>query len=185
MVKRHFNLLAILIVVATASTACSMRAPISGFEPIEPPQHFNAYNNSLEVPLVSSIQPVLSWKPFPGTNEAYGLSPKSPFVDVDPTKVEKVTYQLRIWDVENNVPTEVIYDRSEIEGTSHRLDVPLDYGKVYFWSVRAEFVYERKARLTEWSISSLPHYVRTARSVAQEGGVIPPRNYYRFKTPDS
>ena len=182
----RFKLLGILLLILTASSACSQRAPISGFEPIEPPQRFGPWRNSLRVPLVSSIQPVFSWKTFPGTHEACGFPcPKSQFVDVDPAKVEKVTYQLRIWDVEINVPTAVVYDRSGIEGTSHRVEVPLDYGKVYFWSVRAEFVYAGEMRLTEWSISSLPHYGRTARSAARKRGVIPPRNYFRFKTPDS
>ena len=174
MTRHRRNLLGVLLLIIIATPGCStMRAWISGFEPIWPQQRYNPYNQSLEVPLVSLNRPTLSWAPFPGIEESspgigafFGLPRKSPFVDVDLDKVGSVTYQLRIWNVENDTPTEIFYDRSGIEDTSHRVDKRLRSGRVYFWSVRAEFVYEGKTRLTAWSIV-------LGRKLS--------RNYYRFR----
>jgi hypothetical protein len=181
-IEKHRSLVAVLFTMIFLA-GCTMRAPISGFEPTEPAQAFDPNSRRLAIPTVYSNRPTLVWKPFPGTHEAYGFSPKSKFVEVDLTKVSEITYQIRIWDTENGFPTTIVYDRRNLPGTSHQVGEPLEFGKIYFWSIRSEFSYEGERRLTEWSITSLPHHGATARRVARTKGFIPPSNYFRFRTP--
>jgi len=77
-----------------------------------------------------SFQPTLSWEPFPGTS---------------------VTYDLRIWQAGRWGPETLVYDRTNLKQSSHKLEVTLDPSTAYYWSVRAHFSEQGKERITEWS----------------------------------
>ena len=67
---------------------------------------------------------------------------------------EHVTYDLRIWESKVASTTqvgEVVYSREGLLGNVHRLETTLSRSTTYTWSVRARFIKNGKARVTEWS----------------------------------
>lgn len=167
--------------------ACSMEAAVSGLKPLNPPQYFGgAGNPRLEFAEVKTLQPTLSWEPFPGRHQ-WPLSPHpEKFVTVDSDRVSNVTYDLIIWSVDNGNASDVVYEHQEIPETSHTLEEPLAPSSLYFWSVRTRFELEGKTRVSEWSLTMVPWYPGPSPRVrARNNGRIPSLNYYRFKTPSS
>lgn len=185
----HCGRLAVVvwIVLVPFLAACGMlyEAPVSGFRPLFPPQKFSLDRNKLSTVVLGNRQPTFRWEPFPGAHEAYGLSPEEIFVDVEPERVSDVTYELRVWKTvgEGESVGPVVYEKAGLRTTSHKIERPLDRATVYFWSVRARFRVDGVVRVSEWSMTSLPHYGATARTMARRHGAIPPANYYRFMTP--
>lgn len=170
---------------------CGIKAPVSGFRPVFP-ELTTSFKGALTWSKVDSLQPTLRWEPFPGSDEpSLGDFRRDvkPFVPVDPSAVRDLTYELRIWRVENGVPREVVYERKGIQASSHRLERPLEPNTKYYWSVRARFEVDGKFRVSEWSMSTHPciYYPDLFhcgnREVARLRGMIPSINYYRFKTP--
>lgn len=178
---------------------CAMKAPVSGFAPLYP-ELTTSFSMGRSYPTefldwtkVDSLQPTLSWEPFPGTHRAWMGAEPEPFIRVDMHSVRAVTYDLKIWTVERRgalrIPAELVYEREELAQPSHRLERPLQPDSEYFWSVRARFNLEGNPRATEWSLSSIPCIPlppprnECGRDIARRTGTIPPPNYYRFKTP--
>ncbi len=67
---------------------------------------------------------------------------------------ENVTYDLKIWKAKVGSRTQVgvvVYSREGLSGNVHRLETSLSPSTTYTWSVRARFVKDGKARVTEWS----------------------------------
>jgi hypothetical protein len=189
---RHFGVLRvitlILVILGLPITGCSISMPIPyvGFQAIQPEQGYDAERKRMDVPTVDSLQPELVWGPFPGVHMPCLLCKKEPFIIIDMDEVTDVTYHLRIWHAPKFAPGEVVYDRRDLVETSHRLEQPLEPDSIYFWSVRARFRFDGNPQLTEWSLSNLPFYdTETAYMLARRIGTIPPRNYYRFRTPPS
>jgi len=196
----------ILLALVAGLGACTVRTPISGFEPFNPPQKYNIAAQSLDIVTVDSLRPTFKWSSFPGIHEGECFENKKPFIDASLEKVKRVTYQLRIWETENNIPGGIVYDRRGIPSSSHAIDKTLAPNRLYFWSVRAEFIYDGTVQLSEWSLSQAPSHAahgnysacdvgfavlartftpfsRTGRMEAHDRGVTPTQNYYRFKTP--
>ena len=172
-------------------------AEVSGFTPIEPrqtsivttatafmgdPQYY------LTWPEVASRNPTLQWEPVPGTH--YGLKgsfgfglEKLPFIDADVARLSNVTYEVKIWRVEQLEPIEVVYDRKGLRQPRHRVEVSLEAGQRYYWSVRARFELDGKTRVSEWSLAFVPRSSSgfNARRLERKTGQIPWPNYYRFK----
>ena len=83
-----------------------------------------------------SSRPSLHWETFPGEN---------------------VTYDLRIWESKVGSRTQVgqvVYKRDGLTENMHTLETWLSSSTGYTWSVRARFIRDGKARVTEWSKAS-------------------------------
>ncbi len=111
---------------------------------------------------VDSLQPTLSWEPFPreGDSEAR--------LKIDPARIREVKYELRIstegW----------FYSREDLEQPYHRVEDPLQPATKYFWTVRACFYLAEEPRCTEWG----------ALSGWERGMFYHPNIWsYRFRTP--
>ncbi len=92
-----------------------------------------------------SLQPTLSWQPFP----------TGPVGDEDAGSASDVTYDLGIWEgqpvnpwVEEHEP---IYFRTGLRETSHTVEHELKPSTGYAWSVRARFDLHGHPRLTRWA----------------------------------
>jgi hypothetical protein len=181
----------LLIVALLASTGCT--APVSGFAPVYPVQTYTSHPfrnvpvDVLDWVKVDSLQPTLRWEPFPGKTQAPLSAEITAFVNVDERAVSDITYDLKIWNVLDGTPAELVYEHEGIVEQWHRLESPLKPKTKYVWSVRARFKLDGKPRATEWSLSQMPcppsYGLECARGAARRLGTIPPLNYYRFKTP--
>ena len=185
-----FTVLA-LAMVSLALAGCGA-APVSGFAPVYPKLTFSpgppsAPMDTLDWTKVDSLQPTLRWEPFPGTHQAFLGAEIKPFIVMDHDSVSDVTYELRIWTIENRVPADLVYERQWLTEPFHQLEQPLKPDTKYYWSVRARFTVNGQPRVTEWSLSQIPcpppYGLECARGVARRTGKIPALNHYRFKTP--
>lgn len=120
---------------------------------------------------VSSWQPELVWESFPRAGQEAGLR------EVSGKEAPEVRYDLRIWEVYNQKPGPLVYERQGLNAPRHRLEAPLKQGYRYFWSFRACFDAEQGELCTPWAFSSVP-----ARSSCELPS-IPAENYYRFVVP--
>ncbi len=189
-----------LVILALGTGACTVSSPVSGLKPIYPEARSKMFTKGglteIEFVEVDSLQPTFRWEPFPGTHEIGVLRPGRPFVTEEPERIGAVSYDLRIWRVKGGRPAEMVYERSDVKQTSHRLGEPLEPATRYFWSLRARFELDGRIRLSEWSLVQHPYPVDeagdmpiwtlravTPRDVARRIGRIPAVNYYRFVTP--
>lgn len=180
----YFRVHSVLLLVLGA---CSMEASVSGLKPISPTQYYSVTDKALEFAEVQSLQPTLSWEPFPGRHE-WPLSPlqPEPFVSVNPSRVSNVTYDLIIWNLDAGNATDVIYERQGVPETCHTLEEPLAPSTQYYWSVRPRFELDGQTRVSAWSLTTVPWYPgRSPRVKERNHSRIPSLNYYRFETPQA
>ena len=83
---------------------------------------------------VDSLQPTMSWEPFPAPN---------------------ATYDLRIWRAGRLGPDTLVYSRANLDQATHKLEMALEPSTLYYWSVRAHFSEQGRERITEWSRRSV------------------------------
>jgi len=178
----------ISLILAAQMAACTFEAHVSGFEPVDPPVTFTSNPLKpigLDWPTVSTLQPTLRWEPIPGVHYDHWTLEEQPFITADLAHVTNVSYDLRIWKTDGGPPVMLVYEQDAIRDTAHKLETPLAPSSLYYWSVRARFDLDGKTRISEWSLSLFPGGgFYDPRRVSRETGVIPPANYYRFKTPD-
>jgi len=100
---------------------------------------------------VDSLQPILQWKSFPTDKD----------IKADKTgelsRVSDVTYELRILRAQDSSHGEVVYARTELPDSSHKVERPLISLTRYFWSIRVRFRVDDEYRETEW-IHGSPFY---------------------------
>ncbi len=103
---------------------------------------------------VDSLQPMLRWSAFPRDIDREKLDPEVL------SRISNVVYDLRIWDesayLRAGVPWErwrnqVVYERAGLEAPQHTLEMPLEPGVRYYWSVRARFVIDGRPMATRWA----------------------------------
>ncbi len=87
---------------------------------------------------VDSLQPTMSWEPFPGSN---------------------VTYDLKIWRAGRVGLDTLVYDRTNLDQSTHKLETALEPSSLYYWSVRARFSEQGRERITDWSRRSVTNGV--------------------------
>jgi len=94
---------------------------------------------------VDSLKPTLQWKSFPTAKD----------IKVDKTgdlnRICEVTYDLNIWRAEDPPSKVIIYSRTQLENSSHKIESPLDPLTRYFWSVRVRFKLDGRDIETNWS----------------------------------
>ena len=176
---------------AWAPSTCNS-VPVSGLAPVYPELWSCTYPDSpfkgfelYHWTKVDSLQPTLTWQSVPGEHRVLMRDEPRPFIPFDVRDMKDVSYDLRIWHVQDEGPEKIVYESFGIESTSHKLEVPLEPETRYYWSVRARFEIEGKHRVSEWSLINWPKLPGggTARELARRLGEIPAQRYYRFKTP--
>jgi len=88
----------------------------------------------LEVEADPGFRPTLRWAAFPFER-----------------KVEDLSYELRIWMAEQDLPRDLVYHREGLAELFHRMETPLDPAGRYVWSVRARFRLDGAWRTLPWS----------------------------------
>jgi hypothetical protein len=147
-----------------------------------------------------SREPLLAWEALPRTSV--------PLVENPWARAKDARYDLRIWKAVDDVPGDLVYERRDLVGTRHQVDVALDPGTTYFWSVRVRATIDGRPRAAPWSSTSEPiflskRFLRDARFERRIEGdqlrsvtcrsddwipcgcldFIPAANFYRFRTP--
>jgi hypothetical protein len=117
--------------------------------------------SAIRFPVVDSLQPLLRWDAFPRA--------------ADSRAVHAVTYDLKVWEVEDCARRAPAYERSGLTLPEHRLETPLIAGQRYFWSVRARFTARGRPQATPWSFF--------APGTTCELAEIPDGQWHRFATP--
>jgi len=135
-----------------------------------------------------SLTPSLAWEP----------PPVPPFVANPWASAEKIRYDLRIWNSEDEVPQQLVYERNGLTEARHQVEAPLAPRSLYFWSVRMRGTIAGSPRSTPWSMARSPAFVHPVPSGLAEGDRLPPAcpgyacgcldfiplaNFYRFRTP--
>lgn len=154
---------------------CSYHPAVCGLRPLSPDLTAGAASDSLVFTEIDSLQPTLRWESFPRPTD---LRADRQGVLV---KTQDVSYELRIWRMEDNSDIRRVYERRELTTPKHRVDVRLDQNARYFWSVRAKFRAGEETRVIPWGFSKVPSVPGLAFCITP--GNIPHANYYRFQTP--
>lgn len=140
--------------------------------PVSPPNDYSFFGRELLFPRVTSLQPTLEWEAFPAEKQ------RIRFKEETGQEVTDVTYDLRIWEVDEGLPGELVYERKGLRSSQHALEKTLRPGTRYYWSFRACFFLGTGTPCTPWAYSLLPSTHGNCENL-----VIPPANHYRFQTP--
>ena len=180
-----------IVLCAGLSPGCRVPPPVVGLRPIYPPVRYGYSRFRFEPSpddlrtvfvKVDSLQPVMKWKPIPP--ELDGRTEK----DGTRLLIEHLGYDLRIWRDDHGFPSGLAYAREGLPEPCHRLEQPLEPGTSYCWSVRARFEVNGQPRITQWSFSEWPWTPSDASAFLATNprglNLIPPKNYFRFETPD-
>jgi hypothetical protein len=119
--------------------------------------------------VVESVRPTFRWEAFPPAEMIEGMAE-----DLVPG-IADVTYEVRIWRAENDVPDSLVYARAGLIETRHRIETELAPSRSYQWSVRARFELNGEKRVSAWGMIAQLCRVRDSQ--------VPSRCYYRFSTP--
>ncbi len=116
-----------------------------------------------------SLQPTLRWGEFPRRRDRETLDAGTL------GKLGAVTYDLKVWQVEDCVRSALVYERTRLARPEHRLEEPLAPGQRYFWTFRARFMHEGRLSATPWAF-----FAPGTSCFVNE---IPEGQYHRFATP--
>jgi hypothetical protein len=158
---------------------------------------------------VESVTPTLAWESKPA--EAYSAqyhawNPNERQTDETPwgrVKPNDIAYDLRIWSVADGAPEALVYERLRLPQPQHRVEVALEHGSTYFWSVRMRYVVDGRLRAMRWSaapdlgytligpLKDSLFYERVAGGTVKREVCVacqcldftPAPNYFRFRTP--
>ncbi|HEY1286686.1 MAG TPA: hypothetical protein VGF58_00060 [Burkholderiales bacterium] len=117
--------------------------------------------SAIRFPRVDSLQPLLRWDAFPRAR--------------DSQDVDSVTYDLKVWAVEDCARGALAYERSGLRLPEHRLEAPLAAGQRYLWTFRARYAAKGRPAATPWSFF--------APGTTCELSEIPDGQWHRFVTP--
>jgi hypothetical protein len=105
-----------------------------GLSPLYPEyKGIGFFTHELRYPEVDSLQPTLQWESFPRQKDK----------EADKTgllsKISKVTYDLKIWKIEDDFPMYQVYSKQYLTESKHQMEQPLEVSTKYFWTMRARF----------------------------------------------
>ncbi|MBS3951836.1 MAG: hypothetical protein KGZ88_02690 [Methylomicrobium sp.] len=122
---------------------------------------------------VSSTKPTFQWQALADHQNLQGenASILKYFSDI--------SYDLRIWEVTNDQPGSIVYERHRLVKPYHTIEVPLKSETEYFWSFRASFKVNGQRRVSRWASSRIP---RGSNNTCEQS-FITDSNYFRFATP--
>ena len=118
---------------------------------------------------VDSPRPLLVWEEFPRQLDRETLDASLLRAITD------VTYDLKVWRVEDCAHAALAYSRRGLPAPEHRLEEALQPGNRYFWSIRARFSIDRRGMATPWAFF--------APGTSCEVKDVPEGQYHRFATP--
>jgi hypothetical protein len=124
---------------------------------------------------LDSCTPTLRWSAFPTDFEKERLAP-----DIL-SEIHDVTYDLRIWEAERDTRGKLVYERSGLPASSHKLEQSLEQNRFYFWSFRARFMYNGHRMSTRWA-SLRPTELESMKFDYCNKEDISNFSYYRFMT---
>jgi hypothetical protein len=101
-------------------------------------------------PKADSLQPKLVWAAFPTVQQRQ--LDKSGRLD----NISNITYELKIWKMERDFPTELVYYRQGLNESSHKVESYLEPSTKYCWCVRARFEFGGHYRTTAWTYPDKP-----------------------------
>ena len=114
---------------------------------------------------VDSLQPTMSWEPFPGSN---------------------VTYDLKIWSAGRLGPDTLVYSRTNLDQPTHKVETALEPSSLYYWSVRAHFSEQGRERITDWRRRSVTNSLMAKIMTFGIAALMPDRvaeGFFVFITP--
>jgi hypothetical protein len=117
--------------------------------------------SGIHFPMVDSLQPLLRWDAFPRAR--------------DSQDADAVTYDLKVWRMEDCARGALAYERSGLPLPEHRLEAPLVPGTRYFWTFRARYTVYGRVAATPWSFF--------APGTTCELAEVPDGQWHRFVTP--
>jgi len=118
--------------------------PPYALRPVEPPLRNKVYwgprmnYGHLEIYPLPSLQSTFQWEAFP---RGYDIAPGP-----GPGEASALRYDFRIFGDEG-----IVYERRDLEGTSHRLEQSLQPCRIYRWTVRGRFALGGVGYATEWT----------------------------------
>jgi len=152
-----------------------------GLQPRNPKPEQALFGAKWKSGVVDSLQPRLEWVPFPGQRDK----------EMDTKRrlngIGKVSYDLKIWRLaeEMHHPPELAYERTGLADPWHTVERALEPGMMYYWAVRARFVRDGYAGVTQWTTCPgfLP-LVTKEGSILGEGSLFSQLSgIYKFSTP--
>jgi hypothetical protein len=178
--------------------ACGL-AWVSPQREYHPKMSDTEHSNWNRFPTVANRQPTLAWEAMPRDSDRRTVS-KAVL-----SAISNVRYDLRVWQVINNAPPRLIYERRDLPTPFHTLEQPLSPKSRYFWSARARFELAGRVHATKWGYYRTPYFATygddKVKSTSSPGAIvgvftagmaprdpctldfIPTSNYYRFQTP--
>jgi hypothetical protein len=115
---------------------------------------------------VEGVRPTLRWQSFPRASDSAAQPSEM-------ARVKRVRYDLIVARERDSAPGDVVYRRTGLPRTEHRLEEPLERMTRYFWTVRARFELDGRMQLTEWS---------AADPDPAPSGDAPPPTAFRIRT---
>lgn len=121
----------------------------------------------------------IDWKTAKGRRPTFRWQEFPRDVDIkaapeDMERIRNVRYDLVIAQEQNMTPGKIVYRRDGLTGTEHKIQKTLKANTSYFWTVRANFEFDGRQRVTEWG----------STDYRKAGWLTSPSSWsYRFKTP--
>jgi hypothetical protein len=147
---------------------------------------------------LNTLRPELRWEPFPAeenvTQEFSDERRRAHLLFPDEVvwgdsgaegwaalkgRVAGVTYELKIWEAQYDVPGALVYARAAIPTPFHKVEEPLKASTDYLWSVRAHFLLDGHPRVSEWAMVIRRPQQTDPRQVPPDRNP----NLFRIRTP--
>jgi ankyrin repeat protein len=133
--------------------------------------------------VIDTLRPTLIWEAFP-TAEDFGADNKKII-----SHITDVTYDLRVWMVNNKSRNKLIYEKNGLKDNKHSIECSLEPASNYLWTVRARFKLDDQLRMTRWA--TFPRLSRREPTTGQiqgygkdlfTGSIPVIRSFYPFMT---
>jgi hypothetical protein len=152
-----------------------------GLQPRNPKPEQAPFGAKWKSGAVGSLQPRLAWVPFPGQRDKE-MDTKGRL-----NEIGRVSYDLRIWRLaeEMHHPPELVYERTCLIDPWHTVEQTLEPGTMYYWAVRARFVRDGHAGVTQWTTCPglLPLFTKEGSMMGESSFLSQLSGMYKFSTP--
>ena len=152
-----------------------------GLQPRNPKPEYSFFGAKWKSGTVDSLQPRLEWVSFSDQRDRE--------MDAKGRRgaIGQISYDLKIWRLAEELhhPSELVYERKSLVDPWHTVEQPLEHGKTYYWAVRARYVRDGYAAVTQWTTSPglLPFLTREGAATGEGSFFSQLSGMYRFSTP--
>jgi hypothetical protein len=133
--------------------------------------------------VINTLQPTFRWEAFPASWDI--REDRKGIVD----RISDVTYDLRLWRVNEKSGKELIYEKKGLKDNKHKIECSLKPASNYLWTVRARFKLDDKYKSTYWATfpklhgeDATPYQMRGHGIDLYTGSIPVIRSYYPFTT---